>query len=192
MRDEQRTIVCVLLGLAVLVGGATRACADAGELDLGISGSGGFSGSNNPDNNGYYTTGLNSYALIVNLGYWFDDNWEAGLGAGPGRTQYQNCNSQNLCTNATQGTDQLILFGRYNFISDYGAQYSFTGLQVNYIYAGRALSSVTVLHPVAGYRFSLIENWSLELSVGAGVPVAGDTARFPTTYDMQMGVVIPL
>ncbi|HKV97447.1 MAG TPA: hypothetical protein VJR90_08180 [Gammaproteobacteria bacterium] len=192
MRRGVRAALGCLLGLLIGTLAAPRAWADAGELDLVVLGSGGFSGNSNPYNNGYYTTGLSSYAFTANLGYWFDDSWEAGVGAGPGRTQYQSCNSQNVCANATQATVQFTVFGRYNFTSDYGAQYSFTGLQVNQINAGRALGSVTVLHPVAGYRFSLMENWSLELSVGAGIPVAGDTARFPVTYDVQMGLVIPL
>lgn len=192
MRPAWCVVASGLLGVAILAGGAPHAWADAGELDLVVLGTGGFSGSNNPGNNGYYTTGLNSYALTFNLGYWLDDAWEAGVGAGPGRAQYQNCNNQNLCTSATQGTMQFTVFGRYNFTSDYGAEYSFTGLQVNYLRAGTALGSVTVLHPMAGYRFSLLDDWSLELSVGAGIPIAGDSARFPTSYDVQMGVVIPL
>lgn len=192
MRRGARAALGCLLGLLIGAGAAPRAHADAGELDLVVLGSGGFSGSNNPGNNGYYTTGLSSYAFSGNLGYWFDDNWEAGVGAGAGRAQYQSCNSQNLCASGMQATVQFTVFGRYNFTSDYGAQYSFTGLQMEQIAAGSALGSVTVLHPVAGYRFPLTENWSLELSVGAGIPVAGDTARFPVTYDVQMGLVIPL
>lgn len=192
MRRGTRAAAGGLLVLLICAGAAPRARADAGELDLLVLGSGGFSGSNNPGNNGYYTTGLSSYAFTGNLGYWFDDSWEAGAGAGSGRAQYQSCNSQNLCANGTQATVQFTVFGRYNFSSDYGAQYSFTGLQVEQINAGNALGSVTVLHPVAGYRFFLTENLSLELSVGAGIPLAGDTTRFPTTYDVQMGLVIPL
>ncbi|HKT31445.1 MAG TPA: hypothetical protein VJS89_02990 [Gammaproteobacteria bacterium] len=191
MRRGARAAVGCLLGLLIGAGAAPRAQADAGELDLVVLGSGGFSGSNNPGNNGYYTTGLSSYAFTGNLGYWFDDSWEAGVGAGSGRVQYQICSTQNACANATQATVLFTVFGRYNFTSDYGAQYSFTGLQLEQVHAGSALGVVTVLHPVAGYRFSLTENLSLELSVGAGIPVAGDTARFPTTYDVQMGLVIP-
>lgn len=171
---------------------STTVWAQAGSVDFILLGSGGFSGSNNPGNTGYYTTGLNSYSLTGNLGYWLDDDWEAGVGGGPGRLQYQNCSSPNICTSATQTTAQFTLFGRYNFTSGYGVEYSFTGLQVTYIRSGSPLGNVTVLHPVAGYRFSLIADWSLELSVGAGVPVAGDTSAFPTNYDVQMGLVIPL
>lgn len=192
MRRGARAAADCLLGLLLFAAAVPSAYADAGELDLVVMGSGGFSGSSNPGNNGYYTTGLNNYALTANLGYWFDDNWEAGVGAGPGQMQYQNCTSPNVCANTTQATVQFTLFGRYNFTSDYGAQYSFTGLQLNYIHAGAGLGSVTVLHPVAGYRFSLLDDWSLELSVGAGIPAAGDTAHFSTTYDVQMGLVIPL
>lgn len=181
-----------LLALAVFAMCISSAWADDGELDLVVLGAGGFSGSNNPGDNGYYTTGLNSYSLTVNLGYWFNDAWEGGVGAGPGREQYQSCNSQNICTTTTQNTTQFTLFGRYNFTSDYGVQYSFTGMQLSYIRAGSALGNVTIAHPVAGYRFSLLDDWSLELSVGVGVPVSGDTSRFPTNYDVQMGVVIPL
>lgn len=192
MRRGARAAVGCLLALLIGAGAAPRAWADAGELDFVMLGNGGFSGSNNPGNNGYYTTGLSSYAFTGNLGYWFDDSWEAGVGAGSGRAQYQTCNPPNACANATQATVQFMVFGRYNFTSDYGAQYSFTGLQVEQVNAGSALGSVTVLHPIAGYRFSLTENLSVELSVGAGIPVAGDTVRFPTTYDVQMGLVIPL
>lgn len=192
MPRSYRFIATGLMALALFALGASRAWANSGELDLVVLGAGGFSGSNNPGDNGYYTTGLNGYSLTANLGYWLDDAWEAGVGAGPGRTQYQSCNSQKFCSSATQDTTQFTLFGRYNFTSDYGAQYSFTGMQLTYIRAGSALGNVTVAHPVAGYRFSLINDWSLELSVGVGVPVAGNTSRFPTNYDVQMGLVIPL
>jgi hypothetical protein len=192
MQYGRRWFAIGWLALAVCMVCTSTAWADAGELDLVVLGAGGFSGSNNPGSNGYYTTGLNSYSLTANLGYWFDDDWEAGVGAGPGREQYQNCNSQNACISATQNTSEFTLFGRYNFTSDYGAQYSFTGIQLTYVRAGTALGNVTLVHPVAGYRFSLLNDWSLELSVGVGVPVAGNTSRFPTNYDVQMGVVIPL
>jgi len=192
MKRACRIAAACMLALAVFAACTSGAWADEGELDLVVLGSGGFSGSNNPGDNGYYSTGLNSYSFTAHLGYWFDDAWEGGVGAGPGREQYQSCNSQNLCTSATQNTTQITVFGRYNFTSDYGAQYSFTGLQLTYIRAGNALGNVTIAHPVAGYRFSLLDDWSLELSVGVGVPVAGNTPRFPTNYDVQMGVVIPL
>jgi hypothetical protein len=161
-------------------------------MDLTLLGSGGFSGNTNPGNDSYYTTGLSSYSLSGNLGYWLDDEWEAGVGTGLGRLQYQNCRHANSCTSVTHTTAQFTVFGRYNFTSDYGAQYSFTGLQVTYVSSATVLGNVTVLQPVAGYRFSLISDWSLELSVGVGVPVAGNTSAYPTNYDVQMGVVIPL
>ncbi|MGH8278748.1 MAG: hypothetical protein ACRETQ_04170 [Gammaproteobacteria bacterium] len=181
----------VLTG-ALLFAALPAAWAQAGDLDLMLLGQGGFSGSNNPDNNGFYTTGMNSYAFVGNLGYWFDDTWEAGLGAGPGRIDYQSCSSGLGCRNASHLSAQARIFARYNFNSGFGGESSFAGLQVVYMRVGPTLGNVWLLRPVAGYRFALLQDWSLELSLGAGVPVAGDTVRFPTNYDVQMGLVIPL
>lgn len=181
----------VAAGLLQFVG-ATPAHADAGNLDFIVLGEAGFSGNNNPGNTGYYTTGVNSYSLTGNLGYWFDDNWEAGFGAGPGRVDYQNCNASNACLSTTQTSTNVMLFGRYNFTPDDGGSYSFTGLQFIYIHTSAVLGSVSELRPVAGYRLPLNNDWWLELSVGAGVPVAGNTAGYSTNYDVQIGLVIPL
>ncbi|MGB9428415.1 MAG: hypothetical protein WCC11_00810 [Gammaproteobacteria bacterium] len=49
-----------------------------------------------------------------------------------------------------------------------------------------------MLRPLGGYRLPFENGWALELSVGAGVPVAGNTANFSTNYDVQLGVIIPL
>lgn len=181
----------VLLGV-LLLGGLPAAWAQAGGLDLMLMGEGGFSGSDNPSNNGFYTTGLNAYAFIANLGYWLDDTWEIGAGAGPGRVNYQNCNAQDVCAAVLHSSAQARIFARYNFSSGFGGETSFAGVQVVYVRAGSTLGNAVLLRPVAGYRFSLANDWWLELSVGAGVPVSGDTARFPTNYDVQMGLVIPL
>ena len=189
---RRRNAALCLSGVLLFGFCGSAARAQAGSVDLILLGSGGFSGNTSPGNDSYYTTGLNSYSLTGNLGFWLDHDWEAGVGAGPGRLQYQDCGNARTCTSTSHTTAQFTVFGRYNFTSDYGAQYSFTGLQVTYVSSDAALGNVTVLQPVAGYRFSLISDWSLELSVGVGVPVAGNTSAFPTSYDVQMGVVIPL
>ena len=189
---RRRNAVLGLAGVLLFTISGSAAAAQAGSMDLILLGSGGFSGNTNPGNDSYYSTGLNSYSLTGNLGFWLDDDWEAGVGGGPGRLQSQNCSNPNTCVSATHASAQFTVFGRYNFTSDYGVQYSFTGLQVTYISSNTPLGNVTVLQPVAGYRFSLISEWSLELSVGVGVPVAGNTSAYPTSYDVQMGVVIPL
>lgn len=182
----------VLCACALFACAAPHAWAQAGGLDLMLLGEGGFSGSDNPSNNGFYTTGLNSYAFTGNLGYWFNDTWEAGFGGGPGRVDYQNCSAESACTSASHASAQARIFVRYNFDSGFGGETSFAGVQVVYVRAGPALGNAVLIRPVAGYRFTLINDWWLELSVGAGVPVSGDTARFPTNYDVQMGLVIPL
>lgn len=183
----------LLAALSLLLAGFCQPVwAQVGSLELMLIGEGGFSGSENPGNNGFYTTGLNSYALTGNLGYWFDDTWEAGFGAGPGRVDYQNCNAKEVCSNASDSSLQARIFGRYNFNSGFGGESSFVGVQIVYVRAGATLGNAILIRPVAGYRFSLINDWSLEVSVGAGVPVGGDTAQFPTNYDVQMGLVIPL
>ncbi|MGB9428416.1 MAG: hypothetical protein WCC11_00815 [Gammaproteobacteria bacterium] len=106
------------------------AWADAGNTDLIILGEGGFSGGSSPYNNQYYTTGINTYSLTGNLGYWFSDAWEAGLGAGIGRADYQNCSGNNPCSGQSRNSENFKLFGRYNFATDYGGEYSFTGLEL--------------------------------------------------------------
>lgn len=184
----------LLMALSLLLASffCQPAWAQAGNLDLILTGEGGFSGSDNPSNNGFYTTGLNGYAFTGNLGYWFDDTWEAGFGAGPGRVDYQSCNAKEVCSSASSYSLQARIFGRYNFNSGFGGETSFAGVQIVYVHARAALGNAILIRPVAGYRFSLINDWSLEVSVGAGVPVAGDTTRFSTNYDVQMGLSIPL
>lgn len=187
-----RKILPLVFACVLFAGMAPPLRAQAGALDLMLLGEGGFSGSDNPNNNGFYTTGLNAYAFTGNLGYWLDDTWEVGLGGGPGRVDYQNCTARGVCSSASHDSLQARIFGRYNFNSGFGGETSFAGVQVVYLRAGPVLGNAVLIRPVAGYRFSLINDWWLELSVGAGVPVSGNTARFPTNYDVQMGLVIPL
>ncbi|MGH8283017.1 MAG: hypothetical protein ACRESE_04145 [Gammaproteobacteria bacterium] len=188
MRLLANLLVLILLSAIC----APLAFADAGDTDLIVLGEGGFSGSSSPSSNQYYTTGVNTYSVTGNLAYWFSDAWEAGIGAGFGRVEYQNCNGISPCVSDSRSSQNFKLFGRYNFAADYSGEYSFTGLELTYIRAGGILGNVSVLRPFGGYRFPLQNGWALELSVGAGVPVSGNTAGFSTNYDVQLGLVLPL
>lgn len=187
-----RLLTKVLVLALLCAGCAPVAFADAGNTDLIVLGEGGFSGGSSPSTNQYYTTGVNTYSVTGNLAYWFSDAWEAGIGAGFGRVEYQNCSGSNSCAGESRSSQNFKLFGRYNFAADYGGEYSFSGLELTYIRAGGILGNVSVLRPFAGYRFPLQDGWALELSVGAGVPVAGNTANFSTNYDVQLGLDISL
>ncbi|MGH8377634.1 MAG: hypothetical protein ACRER7_01660 [Gammaproteobacteria bacterium] len=182
----------ILLLILLCAGCAPVAFADAGNTDLIVLGEGGFSGGSSPSTNQYYTTGVNTYSVTGTLAYWFSDAWEAGFGAGFGRVEYQSCSGNGTCGSESHASQNFKLFGRYNFAADYGGEYSFSGLELTYIKAGGVLGNVSVLRPFAGYRFPLQDGLALELSVGAGVPVADNTANFSTNYDVQLGLDISL
>lgn len=175
-----RWATSLLLSILLALDLTTAAWAGVGHGDFIVFAEGGFSGGTTPDSDTYYTTGTINYALTGNLGFWLGDAWEAGFGGGVDRVNYQYCGPQNSCVGQGAPSRNIDRFARYNFSANHDREHSFTGVEISYIDAGRTFGNVTVLRPYAGYRCLVEDRWALDLSVGTGLPMRGNTYSFTT------------